>query len=727
MNETVSYEEQIFLEAVSIECGEARDTFLQQACESDRDLRLRIEGMIAIHGYQDSVLDKTSQTSFAPVEAKDPITTGTMIGPYKLLQQIGAGGMGVVFMAQQEEPVRRKVAIKVIRHGMDSKNVIARFEAERQALAIMNHPNISRIYDAGVTDSGRPYFVMELITGLPITRFCDKRKLTLQKRLELFQKVCHAVQHAHQKGVIHRDIKPSNIMVTQIEGAFSPKIIDFGIAKAINQSLTEKTLFTSYGNMVGTPEYMSPEQAELNGLDVDTCSDVYSLGVVLYELMTGTTPFYQLKDSGLRQFCDAICTKEPELASTRVNKLNDTLDKVTDNRGVAGRELKLFLRGDVDWILAKCLAKRREDRYATVADLASDIRRYLNGEPVLAAAPSRSYRVRKFLARHRLASTTVAILAASMLVTTLVSFAFATRAINAEKLANSRLQDTELAQRLAENERDRALAAESKLRELERGSRREAANAQALVRYINHANSVPFCDEPETVDSALLASEIAAAESTDWQQVSPNQIGISPDGNMFLAKNDEALTIEFPNGIDVRAASDYQIHVKAVGRENRKCAEQVLVMVSDELEKRFGETDLFLVEPKMKLAEILMENEDWQEAERNLRETSNILKTNLADETLQGRNVLLLALSLAKQERYQEAQKLIEENIGAIELSEETSQTLREARDEMRETIEKAKQKFTSQIEKVSACLFGVRFSFSNNVCRQPFNCDDLQ
>ena len=720
MNETVSYEEQIFLEAVAIDSGAAREAFLQEACGEDRQLQLRIEGMIAIHGYKDGVLEKTSHSSFAPIESKDPIQTGTTIGPYKLLQQIGAGGMGVVFMAQQENPVRRKVAIKVIRHGMDSKNVIARFEAERQALAIMNHPNISRIYDAGVTESGRPYFVMELITGLPITRFCDQRKLSLRKRLELFQKVCHAVQHAHQKGVIHRDIKPSNIMVTQIDGSFSPKIIDFGIAKAINQPLTEKTLFTSYGNMVGTPEYMSPEQAELNGLDVDTCSDVYSLGVVLYELMTGTTPFYEFKDSGLRQFCDAICTEEPELASTRVNKLTDTHNQVSRDRNIDGRELRQFLRGDVDWILAKCLAKRREDRYATVADLATDIHRHLHGEPVLAAAPSKSYRIRKFLTRHRLASSTVAILAASMLITTLVSFAFATRAIKAEKLANSRLQETEVAQRQAENERDRALAAEAKLRELERRSRLEAANAQALVRFINHSNDMDGVHEFESQNDVGLSKEFDFVECRDWLAESSNQIGISDTGNMFLAKDDEAFNIEFPNGVDIETAKDYQIHVKAIGRENRKCAEQVLVMVSDELEKRFGDSDLFLVEPKMKLAEIFMENEDWQEAEQELRETSSILKSNLVDSTLQGRNVLMLALSLAKQERYQEAQKLIEDNINAIQLSEEETRTLREARQEMRETIEKAKKKFGNQIGKVSACLFGIRFEIPRNIWLEP-------
>ncbi len=581
MNETISYAEQIFLEAIAIESGTDREAFLQDACGDDRDLCLQVEALIAMYGLQERMIEQTSHSFFETSEAADPISTGTRIGRYKLLQQIGAGGMGVVFMAQQVKPVRRKVAIKVIRHGMDSKNVLARFEAERKALALMDHPNISRIFDAGVTETGRPYFVMELITGLPVTEFCDQRKVSLRKRLQLFQLICRAVEHAHQKGIIHRDIKPSNIMVTQFEGVVTPKIIDFGIAKATNHSLTEQTLFTSYGSMVGTPEYMSPEQAELNGLDVDTCSDVYSLGVVLYELMTGTTPFYQFKQSGLRQFCDAICTKEPELASTRVNKLTDTANQIATNRSVAGRELRQFLRGDVDWILAKCLAKRREDRYSTVADLANDIQCFLDGEPVWAAAACQGYRLRKHLFCNRWATTTVAILAASMLITTAISFAFASRAIKAEKLANARLQETQLAQRLVEDERDRALTAEMKLRELEQTARCKAANAQSFVRELN-LNQSEQISLSETSQRASVRK--IWVENQLYPIVNPdNQMNVADDGTTLLTKDDEILSFDFPGCVSLGQKIRYQIHLKAFDRENPDCAEQVWVKVTDEL------------------------------------------------------------------------------------------------------------------------------------------------
>ncbi len=582
MNETISYAEQIFLEAIVIESGTDRADFILNACGDDRDLRLQIEAMIAMHGLQGRVLEKTSHSFFETSETVDPIATGTSIGRYKLLQKVGAGGMGVVFMAQQAKPVRRKVAIKIIRHGMDSKNVLARFEAERQALAMMDHPNISRIFDAGATKTGRPYFVMELITGLPVTQFSDQRKLSLRRRLELFQKICHALQHAHEKGIIHRDIKPSNIMVTQFDGVVTPKVIDFGIAKAIDQSLTAETMFTSYGSMVGTPEYMSPEQAELNGLDVDTGSDVYSLGVVLYELMTGTTPFYQYKQSGLRQFCDAICTQEPELASTRVNNLTESMDQITSNRNVAGRELRQFLRGEVDWILAKCLAKQREDRYSTVADLADDIQRFLDGESVSAAATRPSYRLRKYVVRHRWAAMTAVVLAACVLITTAICFAFASRAMKAEKLAYIRLQELQLAQQAAVDERDRALTAEMKIRELERTSQCEAANSQAALVHclnINQSDRVSTLEtlQKTVVSTTCLEKQLPSGENQSYQ------IDVAEEGPTFLARNNDILSFEFPGCVSLGLRTRYQIQLKAVDCEKLECDERAWVMVTDEL------------------------------------------------------------------------------------------------------------------------------------------------
>ena len=328
---------------------------------------------------------------------------GQAIGRYKLLEEIGEGGMGVVYMAEQQEPVRRKVALKIIKPGMDTREVIARFEAERQALALMDHPNIAKVLDAGATDAGRPYFVMELVHGIPITEYCDQNNLTTRERLELFVQVCQAVQHAHQKGIIHRDLKPSNMLVTLHDGVPVPKIIDFGIAKAIDQQLTEKTLFTGFGQMIGTPLYMSPEQAELSGLDVDTRSDIYSLGVLLYELLTGSTPFDQerLREAGYDEIRRMIREEEPPRPSTRISTLGEAATTVSAHRKTDPAKLSQLLRGELDWIVMKALEKDRTRRYETASDFARDIQRYLHDEPVEARPPTLADRLAKWCRRHR--------------------------------------------------------------------------------------------------------------------------------------------------------------------------------------------------------------------------------------------------------------------------------------------------------------------------------------
>ncbi len=325
---------------------------------------------------------------------------GTKIGPYKLLQQIGEGGMGVVYMAEQEQPVRRKVALKIIKPGMDSKQVVARFEAERQALAMMDHTNIARVFDAGTTESGRPYFVMELVHGVPITHYCDSNQLTPRERLELFIPVCQAIQHAHQKGIIHRDIKPSNVLVTMYDDRPVPKVIDFGVAKAIEQRLTERTLFTQYGVLVGTFEYMSPEQAEMNAFGVDTRSDIYSLGVLLYELLTGSTPIerIRLREAALGELVRLIKEEEPPRPSVRLSGSGD-LPKIAALRKTEPARLSKLVRGEVDWIVMKCLEKDRTRRYETANALARDVERHLKDEPVEACPPSAGYRLRKFTAQ----------------------------------------------------------------------------------------------------------------------------------------------------------------------------------------------------------------------------------------------------------------------------------------------------------------------------------------
>ena len=336
-----------------------------------------------------------------------PITErpGTVIGPYKLLQQIGEGGMGVVFMAEQTEPIQRTVALKIIKPGMDTRQVIARFEAERQAVAMMDHPNIAKVLDAGTTDSGRPYFVMELVKGVPITKYCDEKHLPLRARLELFVQVCQAVQHAHQKGIIHRDIKPNNVLVAEYDNHAVPKVIDFGVAKATAQKLTERTMFTEFGQVLGTMEYMSPEQSKFNQLDIDTRSDIYSLGVLLYELLAGSTPFEgkRLHAAAFDEMLRIIREEEPPKPSTRLSSI-DTLPSVAANRHTEPARLSKDVRGELDWIVMKALEKDRNRRYETASGFAADIERHLHDEPVEAGPPSAAYRLRKFVRRNKAAS-----------------------------------------------------------------------------------------------------------------------------------------------------------------------------------------------------------------------------------------------------------------------------------------------------------------------------------
>jgi eukaryotic-like serine/threonine-protein kinase len=372
--------------------------FLDQACADQPELRERVERLLRSHRHEDSFLD-------AGVTADQPITEipGTVIGPYKLLQQIGEGGMGTVFMAEQTRPVQRKVALKVVKPGMDSRQVIARFEAERQALAMMDHLNIARVFDGGTTENGRPYFVMELVHGVPITKYCDDNHLTPRERLELFVPVCQAIQHAHQKGIIHRDIKPSNVMVTLYDGKPVPKVIDFGVAKATEQKLTERTLFTQYGTMVGTLEYMSPEQAEMNALGVDTRSDIYSLGVLLYELLTGSTPLThkRMKEAAYAEILRMIKEEEPPRPSTRLSDSGEALASISANRRTEPTKLTRLVKGELDWIVMKTLEKDRNRRYETANGFAADVQRYLADEAVEACPPSVGYRFRKFARRNK--------------------------------------------------------------------------------------------------------------------------------------------------------------------------------------------------------------------------------------------------------------------------------------------------------------------------------------
>jgi serine/threonine protein kinase/Flp pilus assembly protein TadD len=396
--------QEIFLAAVECQRPDDQQAYLDQACADDEEMRRQVDLLLKAHHEAGSV---------PGAGAAEPGRTGaygtaaeavaTVIGPYKLLEQIGEGGMGAVWMAQQTEPVKRLVAIKLIKAGMDSKQVIARFEAERQALALMDHANIARVLDAGTTDAGRPYFVMDLVKGVPITRYCDEHHLTPKQRLELFVPVCQAVQHAHQKGIIHRDLKPSNVLVALYDGKPVPKVIDFGVAKAAGQPLTEKTLVTGFGNIVGTLEYMSPEQAEINQLDIDTRSDIYSLGVLLYELLTGSPPLTKkdLEKAGMLEMLRVIREQEPSKPSTKLSTA-ESLPTLAANRGTEPAKLTKLVRGELDWIVMKALEKDRNRRYETANGFAMDVQRYLADEPVLACPPSAWYRCGKFTRRHKM-------------------------------------------------------------------------------------------------------------------------------------------------------------------------------------------------------------------------------------------------------------------------------------------------------------------------------------
>ena len=395
---------------------EQRAAYLDEACAGDAELRRRVERMLDVQPRIGGFLQEPAGAIATVDEPPVGERPGAAIGPYKLVEPIGEGGMGAVWMAQQTEPVKRLVALKLIKPGMDSKQVVARFEAERQALALMEHPNIARVLDGGTTPAGRPYFVMDLVKGVPITRYCDDHHLTPRQRLELFLPVCQAVQHAHQKGIIHRDLKPSNVLVALYDGKPVPKVIDFGVAKAAGPSLTDKTLVTGFGAIVGTLEYMSPEQAEVNQLDIDTRSDIYSLGVLLYELLTGSPPFSkkELAAAGVLEMLRVIREQEPSKPSTKLSTA-EGLPTLAANRGTEPAKLTKLVRGELDWIVMKALEKDRSRRYETANGFAMDVQRYLADEPVLACPPSAVYRLRKFTRRNKAALATVAIILAAII------------------------------------------------------------------------------------------------------------------------------------------------------------------------------------------------------------------------------------------------------------------------------------------------------------------------
>jgi serine/threonine protein kinase/tetratricopeptide (TPR) repeat protein len=513
----------IFEHAVGLERAR-REAYLASACGADAALRAEVEGLLRAHdgaakfmatptagSLADAMPTADSASSFASAATVvSPLREGpgTRIGPYKILQLIGEGGFGSVFMAEQEKPVARRVALKIIKLGMDTHQVVARFEQERQALAMMDHPNIAKVLDAGATDTGRPFFVMELVKGDPIAEYADKQNMSIDERLALFAQVCNAVQHAHTKGIIHRDIKPSNVLVSTQDGRPHAKVIDFGIAKATLSKLTEKTLFTEHRQLIGTPEYMSPEQAE-GSLDIDTRTDVYSLGVLLYELLTGTTPFtsQELRSAAYAEIQRIIREVEPPKPSTRLSNNAQTLASVAARRQLEPKRLGTLVRGELDWIVMKALEKDRQRRYETPSGLAADIQRYLTGEAVVAAPPSTAYRFKKFVKRNRVMVSAGSAVAAALLIG-VVAFAWQFK--------------------LASDQRDLAVQAERA--EAEQRKAAEAARAEAVAQQTEAEKQEAEAKKQETEakKQAAIASAVAIFQTDMLAAVDPANLPKDP-------------------------------------------------------------------------------------------------------------------------------------------------------------------------------------------------------
>jgi serine/threonine protein kinase len=573
-SEALVHELDIFTAALAISTPAERIAFLDRVCADRPDLRRRLDELLAAHARSNPLDrgpgDLAATGGLPPGETSDlpNALPGHHIGPYKLMEQIGEGGMGTVWMAQQTEPVKRLVAVKLIKAGMDSRQVIARFEAERQALALMDHANIARVLEAGTTKGdpggvtpGRPYFVMELVKGVPITRYCDEHRLTPRQRLELFIPVCQAIQHAHQKGIIHRDIKPTNVMITLYDGKPVPKVIDFGVAKATEQRLTERTLFTQYGTMVGTLEYVSPEQAEMSALGVDTRSDIYSLGVLLYELLTGNTPLShkRVKDAAYAEILRLIKEEEPPKPSTRLSDSGEALASISAQRHMEPAKLTKLMRGELDWIVMKCLEKDRNRRYETANGFSDDVQRYLDDEPVQACPPSVTYRVGKFARRNKAAMSMGAVVTIAGL--TLLSGAL--------------WHNWQLSAKVREVEAQRSAAAREAQRADGSGEVAERLFVQDQAAHVGDGFVEPLSrpvnalDEPGGVAGDFL--NIERLLTAYWGIVRQHPALVQPrfDRNVLVAQESRLLDDKNRVGVNGGAVVDFQNnrHALAVGCE----------------------------------------------------------------------------------------------------------------------------------------------------------------
>jgi serine/threonine protein kinase len=697
----------IFEHVIGLDASE-RAAYLTQACGSNHALRVEVEALLRAHEAAakflasptagdsmptaaSSVLDAATIDSLgaSPTAVSMPREVpGTRIGPYKLLQLIGEGGFGSVFMAEQERPVQRRVALKIIKLGMDTRQVVARFEQERQALAMMDHPNIAKVLDAGATELGRPFFVMELVKGEPIAEYADKQNMSIDERLALFAQVCNAVQHAHTKGIIHRDLKSSNVLVSTQDGKPHAKVIDFGIAKATASKLTEKTLFTEHRQLIGTPEYMSPEQAE-GSLDIDTRTDVYSLGVLLYELLTGTTPFTgkELRSAAYGEIQRIIREVEPPKPSTRLSANTDTLASVAAKRHTEPKRLGTLVRGELDWIVMKALEKDRQRRYETANGLAMDIRRYLSGEAVNAAPPSTAYRFKKFVKRNRVMVTAGSAVAAALLIG-LVAFAWQFKvasdqrdlAVQAEKAEAEQRKLAEAARAEAVVQQTEAQKQEAEARKQEAEAKKQAAIASAVVKFqsdmlaaVDPANlpKDPVTGEPlkdaVTVVQALEAA-LKAIEEGSLKDSPLVEAGVRTTiGDTFVAlgRYEDALPV-LRRALEIRKANYPEGSLEIAQSMDRladplsllsdlKEAEQLLREALAMRRRALPASDPTVGTAMNNLAQILHLQGNYDEAESLLREAVQ-LEAPIADNPGLARTYDNLAKTLTKLNKLDEAE-----------------------------------------------------------------------
>jgi WD40 repeat protein len=547
-------EREIFLAAAEIDEQYKRQEYVNQVCGDDAVLRQRIADLLAIHQQEQDYRNQIpSESGYQRGVSAAEERAGAILGRYKLLEKIGEGGFARIYMAEQSEPVRRRVALKIIKAGMDTTQVIARFEAERQALALMDHPNIAKIFDGGVTPTGRPFFVMELVGGTPITEFCDTHRLTTDQRLRVFVQVCHAIQHAHQKGIIHRDIKPSNILVAMQDDSPMPKVIDFGIAKATEQSLTDRTLFTRFHQFIGTPAYMSPEQATMGGLAVDTRSDVYALGAVLYEVLIGVTPLdrRQLDYAAFDEMTRIVREEQPSLPSARISTLTDKLATIVENRRIDSQGLRRFVRGDLDWIIMKTLEKDRARRYDSVGALIADVQHFLARELVSAGPPSAVYRLRKFVARNRGPVAASIALGAALIAGTVGSTMGLVSAVRAKNEAVMAKNAADVARLEEADARRTALEEIERKRELffvadtsNAKQAWDAGNVDYAVDLLHRHVPKPGESDLRTFAWYYLSDQCRRYESSLPHKVPLHAVAYSPDGK-FVATGGEGGLVTF--------------------------------------------------------------------------------------------------------------------------------------------------------------------------------------